>query len=143
MTKLHLLKVAARRWKQVQDTREEFRNIACKCRHDVRKVKAQLQLRLARDIKGNKKSSYCCISAKRPDKEKVGSVLSKVGDLVAEDTDKTEMLIAFFASVFTNEFSQPTVLSERVQREEQPAVTLAAKKANSILDCMNWGRARD
>lgn len=32
------------------------------------------------------------------------------------------MLIAFFATVFTGEFFQPTVLSERVQREEQPAV---------------------
>lgn len=41
---------------------------------------------------------------------------------MAADTDKAEMLITFLASVFTNDFSQPTVLSERVQKEEQPAV---------------------
>lgn len=105
VTKLHLQKVADMRWKQVQDTREEFRNTACTYSDDVRKAKAQLQLRLARDIKVNKNSNYCCISTKRLDKEKMGSVLSKVGDLVAADTGKAEMLIAFFASVFTNEFS--------------------------------------
>jgi len=36
MIKLHLQKVAERRWKQVQDTREEYRNIACTCRDGVR-----------------------------------------------------------------------------------------------------------
>lgn len=86
MTKLHLQKTADRRWKQVQDTREEFRNSACTCRDDVRKAKAQMQLRLARDIKGKMKSIYCCISTKRLDKEKVGSVVSEVYDLVAADT---------------------------------------------------------
>lgn len=114
MTRLHLQKVADRRGKNVQDTREEFRSIASTCRDNARKAKAQLLLRLARDIKGKRKNIYCCIPTKRLDKEKVGSVLSKIGDLVVADTDKAEVLIIFFASVFPCLFSPPTVLSERI-----------------------------
>lgn len=42
---------------------------------------------------------------------------------MAGDTDKAEVLILFVVSVFPGLFSPPTVLSERVQREEQPAVS--------------------
>lgn len=41
-------------------------------------------------------------------------------DFTAADTDKAEMLTAFFSSVFSNKVFR--VLSERVQREEQPAI---------------------
>lgn len=45
-----------------------------------------------------------------------------MGDFITADTDKAEMLIAFFSSVFNNKVFQVTVLSERVQREKQPAI---------------------
>lgn len=44
-----------------------------------------------------------------------------MGDFITADTDKAEMLIAFFSSAFNNKVFQVTVLSERVQRE-QPAI---------------------
>ena len=51
-------KAAHRRWKQRQATKEEFGNIAWACRDGIRKAKCHLELRLARDVKGNKKSFY-------------------------------------------------------------------------------------
>lgn len=45
-----------------------------------------------------------------------------MGDFITADTDKAEMLIAFFSSAFNNRVFQVTVLSERVQREKQPAI---------------------
>lgn len=95
LTKLHLQKIAYMEWKQVQDPGEGCRNIACMCRDDVGKIKARLQLWLERDIKSNK-SNYCCIGTKSLSKENMDSVLSKVSDLVAADTDKAEMLTTCF-----------------------------------------------
>ncbi|RMC07279.1 hypothetical protein DUI87_16736 [Hirundo rustica rustica] len=69
--------IAYMEWKQVQDPGEECRNIACMCRDDVGNVKAQLQLRLGRDIKSNE-SNYCCIGTKSLSKENMDSVLRKV-----------------------------------------------------------------
>ena len=67
------------------------------CEQGVRKAKVQLVLRLVRNIKGNKKRFYCCISSKRLNKENAGLLLNEVGDLVTVYTDKAEVLNAFFA----------------------------------------------
>lgn len=78
MAELHLQRAADRRWKQVQGTREQFRNTACTCGDGIRKTKAHLEWRLEKDIKNNKKSIYCCLSTNRLNKQNVGLVLSKV-----------------------------------------------------------------
>jgi len=56
---------------------------------------------LARDVKNNKKGFFSYISSKRKTREYVGPLLNEVGVLVTEDTDKAELLNAFFASVFS------------------------------------------
>ncbi|PKU43628.1 hypothetical protein llap_6060 [Limosa lapponica baueri] len=43
-----------RQWKQEQVSWEEYRDAAQLCKDDVRKAKAQLELKLARDTKNNK-----------------------------------------------------------------------------------------
>lgn len=43
-----------------------------------------------------------------------------MGNFATADTDKAEMLTAFFSSLFNNKVFE--VLSERVQGEEQPAI---------------------
>lgn len=50
-----------RRWKQPQASWEECKDIACMCSDGVRKAKTQLELKLAREMKGNKKvfQNYC------------------------------------------------------------------------------------
>lgn len=55
-------------------------------------------------------------------KDNVGSLLNGVGDLVTADTDKAEILHAFFSPVSTNKVSQASLLSERVHRGKQLAV---------------------
>ncbi|GAB0204007.1 hypothetical protein GRJ2_002866300 [Grus japonensis] len=70
------------------------------CRDVVRK--AHLELTLERDIKGNKKGFYTYISSKRKMRENVGLLLNGAGDLVTQDMEKTEVLNAAFASVFTS-----------------------------------------
>ncbi|GAB0184844.1 mitochondrial enolase superfamily member 1 [Grus japonensis] len=88
----------------------------------MRKAKTHLKLNLARDVNDNKKSFFKYISSKRKPRENVGPLLNKVGALVTEDTEKAELLNAFFASVFTAKVdaqeSQTLEVKEKVWRKE-------------------------
>jgi len=88
-------------WKEGQTTWEEHRNVVRACREAMRKAKAHLELNLARDVKDNKKGFFKYISSKRKTRDNVGLLLNEVGALASEDTEKMELLNAFFASVFT------------------------------------------
>ncbi|GAB0207699.1 mitochondrial enolase superfamily member 1 [Grus japonensis] len=91
-------------------------------RDATRKAKAHLELNLARDVKDNKKGFFKYISSKRKTRENVGPLLNEVGALVTEDTEKAELLNAFFASVFTAKASpqetQTLEVREKVWRKE-------------------------
>ncbi|GAB0186661.1 mitochondrial enolase superfamily member 1 [Grus japonensis] len=63
---------AYRGWKQGQVAWEEYREIVQATKDQVRKAKALIDLNLARDVKGNKKSFYRYISDKRKMRENVG-----------------------------------------------------------------------
>lgn len=63
-------------------TEEEFINIAWACRGGAWKSKAQLEVGIAMDIKGNKKSLSCFVSGKRLNRENVDPSLNGAGDLV-------------------------------------------------------------
>jgi len=69
------------------------------CRDAVKKAKVLLEFNHARNVKDNK-SFFKYISSKRMTREDVGLLLNGVGALVTKDTEKTELLNAFFASVF-------------------------------------------
>jgi len=60
-----------------------------------------VELNLAKDVKDNKKSFFKYISSKRKTRDNVGPLLNEAGALVTEDAEKTELLNAFFASVFS------------------------------------------
>ncbi|GAB0210106.1 mitochondrial enolase superfamily member 1 [Grus japonensis] len=94
-------KEAYRGWKQGQVAWEEYRETVRAARDQVRKVKALIELNLARDTKGNKKSFYRYVSDKRRTMENVGPLRNETGDLVTQDMEKAEVLNDFFASVFT------------------------------------------
>jgi len=51
-------------WKEGQATWEEYRNVVRECRDVTRKAKAHLELKLARDVKNNKKGFSTTSAAK-------------------------------------------------------------------------------
>ncbi|KAK4807097.1 hypothetical protein QYF61_018438 [Mycteria americana] len=68
-----------------------FWNVLFKSTWDeVRKAKSQMELNLARDVKGNKKGFYKYIGDKRKARENVGPLLNEAGDLVTQDMEKAE-----------------------------------------------------
>ncbi|GAB0180635.1 mitochondrial enolase superfamily member 1 [Grus japonensis] len=109
-------------WKKGVATWEEYRDVVRECRDATRKAKAHLELKLARDVKDNKKGFFKYISSKRKTKENVGLLLNEVGALVTEDTEKAELLNAAFASVFADKASyqetQTLEVGEKVWRKE-------------------------
>lgn len=80
--------------------------------------KAHLELKLARDIKGNK-NFYCYVTNKRINKENVCPLLHGLDNLVTVSADKAEVLSSFFALVFTNTVSHVFVPRDRFQGGEK------------------------
>ncbi|NWT63551.1 RTJK polymerase, partial [Erythrocercus mccallii] len=109
-------------WKEGQATWEEYREVVKGCRDATRKAKASLEIKLAREIKDNKKSFYKYVGGKKKPKSSVGPLLDQVGTLVTEDREKAELLNATFASVFTSKVSyqesQVSKTTDEVWREE-------------------------
>jgi len=56
-------------WKKGQATWGDYKEVAKVCREEVRKAKAQLELRVATAVKENKKLFYKYINGKRRTKE--------------------------------------------------------------------------
>ncbi|GAB0182218.1 hypothetical protein GRJ2_000687100 [Grus japonensis] len=127
LEKLKRKKEVYQMWKKGLATWEEYKNVVRVCRDATRKAKTHLELNLARDVKDNKKGFFKYISSKRKTRENVGLLLNEVGALVMEDTEKTELLNAFFASVFTAKAgpqeTQTLEVGEKVlQKEDLPLV---------------------
>ncbi|KFW73581.1 hypothetical protein AS28_12130, partial [Pygoscelis adeliae] len=107
--KLKHKKEAYRGWKQGQVAWEEYREeIIQAARDQVRKAKALIELNLARDIKGDKKSFHRYVRDRRKTRENVGPLRNEMGDLVTQDMEKAEVLNDFFALVFTSKCSSLT-----------------------------------
>ncbi|KAK4829437.1 hypothetical protein QYF61_004312 [Mycteria americana] len=75
----------------------------------------QAELKLAKDVKSNKKSFYHYISSRRLNKENMGLLLNGVGYLVTVDTEKADVPSAFFASAFTYKGSRRRTTSNKVR----------------------------
>ena len=88
-------------WKEGQATWEEYGNVVKACRDATRKAKVHLELKLARDVKDNKKSFFNYISSKWKTRENVEALLNEVGALVMEDAEMAEFPSALYASVFS------------------------------------------
>ncbi|GAB0185981.1 mitochondrial enolase superfamily member 1 [Grus japonensis] len=106
--KLKCKEEAYRFWKQGKVAWVEHRKIVQAARDRVRKAKALIELHLARDVKGNKKSFYGYVSDKRKTRENVGLLWKEMRDLVTWDMEKAEVLNDLFALVFPGKGSSHT-----------------------------------
>ena len=88
---------SAQRGKQGWSAQQERHNGARARKHEMRKVKAQLELNLAMDVMGNKKAFCKWISSRRKTKENPG--LGLVLPLMPKAREKAEALSVVFASV--------------------------------------------
>jgi len=77
-------------------------------RDQVRKPKALIELNLARDFEGNKKSFRRYTSDKRKARENVRRLWKETGDRITWNMEKAEILSDVFASVFTSKCSSHT-----------------------------------
>uniref|UniRef100_A0A8C3BA48 Reverse transcriptase domain-containing protein n=1 Tax=Cairina moschata TaxID=8855 RepID=A0A8C3BA48_CAIMO len=109
-------------WKKSLSYWEEYRCVVRACRDAKRKAKAHLEMRLAKEIKDNKKGFFKYVNSKRKTRDNVGPLLNKGGVLVTGDAEKAEILNAFFASVFASrtllQDSLPLAIGQRVWKME-------------------------
>jgi len=90
-------------WKKGQGTQEEYRGLIRSCREEIRKAKAQLELRLATVVRDNKKCFYKNINNKKKAKESLHPLLNTRRNIVNKDEEKAEVLNASFALVFNSQ----------------------------------------
>jgi len=83
---------------------QEYRGLITSCREEIRKAKAQQELRLATVGRDNKKYFYKYINNKKRAKENLHPLLDAGGgNITSKDEEKSEVLHAFFASVFNSQ----------------------------------------
>ena len=78
---------------------EEYTDAVLMCRNEIRKAKAQMELKLARDVINYEKGFFIYIGQKRQAKESVPPLINEKGELATTDMEKTGVLNEFFVSV--------------------------------------------
>ena len=68
-----------RKWKQGCVAWEEYSAVVHVCRHAIREIKAQMELKLARDVKNNTKGFYRYMGRRRQAKESVPPLINEDG----------------------------------------------------------------
>lgn len=96
LAKLKQKTEACRVWKQGKVASEEYREIVRAAWHQISKAQALLELKLARDIKSNKKGFYTYRNDKGKILEIVDPLWKETGDLVIWDRERAEVLNDFF-----------------------------------------------
>ena len=124
-------------WKKGQVTQEEYRGLIRSYREEIRKAKAQLELRLATVVKDNKKCFYQYINNNKRAKESLHLLLDVERNIANKDEENAEVLNAFFTSVFNghtgySQGSQPPVLEDGDGVQNKPPI-IQEEAVNNLL----------
>lgn len=84
-----------------QLTKELYTSILCMCKDDVRKAKAQNELRLVGDVTNNNKIFFCYVKKKRKSKEAVSLLQGEDRKVVIGAGDTAHLLNSCFVSGFS------------------------------------------
>jgi len=111
------------------------------CREEIRKAKAQLELRLATVVRDNKNCFYKYINHKKKAKENLHPLLDVGENIANKDEEKAEVLNGFFVSVFNSQTgysqgSQPPVLEDR-DGEQNKTPIIQEEAVNDMLCHLN------
>ena len=92
---------------------ENYKGIARVCKDRVRKTKAHLELKLARDVKNYKKGFFRYVNNKQKRKENTGPLLNRRGELVTNNTER-QRFSTLSSPVFTSTVG-PQALGIKIQ----------------------------
>jgi len=93
------------RWKKGRVTEEHYRGLIRLCREEVRKAKAQIELRLATVVRHNKKSFYKYINNKKRPKESLHPLLDARGNIFNQWTSSIWIFVKPLTRSPTTPFS--------------------------------------
>jgi len=115
----------------------EYRGLVRSCREEIRKTKAQLELRQATVVRNNKKCFYKYINNKKRTKKSLQPLLDVRGNITNKGEEKAEVLNAFFASVFKGQTDypqgrQPPVMEDMEGEQNKPPI-IQKETFNDVL----------
>jgi len=124
-------------WKKGQQTQEQYRGLVRVSKEEIRKAKAQLELRLTTAVRDNKKCFYKYFDNEKRAKENLHPLFDAGGNTANKDKEKAKVLKAFFASVFNSQTgysqgSQPPVLEDREGERNKPPI-IQEQVVNDLL----------
>ncbi|KAF7249040.1 F-box/WD repeat-containing protein 10 [Varanus komodoensis] len=90
-----------RKWVLGQIDKRVYQEEEAHCRRILRKAKADYELRLAKNIKSNKKGFLQHVNRKRKGRQVMGPLNKEEGDPVTDMREQAQMLNDYFASVFS------------------------------------------
>ncbi|KAF7241053.1 RNA-directed DNA polymerase from mobile element jockey [Varanus komodoensis] len=90
-----------RKWVLGEIDKRVYREEEACCRKILRKAKADYELRLAKNIKSNKKGFFQHVNRKRNWRQVVGPLNKEEGDSVTDTREQAQMLNDYFVSVFS------------------------------------------
>ncbi|XP_053905560.1 uncharacterized protein LOC128849191 [Cuculus canorus] len=120
-------------WRKGQASWVDYREEVRSCREKIRRAKAQLEIKLAKSVKDNKKSFYKYINRKRRMRENIQSLLDAEGITVTGDKDKAEVLNAFFASAFNSKESSSFCLQIQELEGQNEAPVIQEEAVRDLL----------
>ncbi|KAK4810636.1 LOW QUALITY PROTEIN: hypothetical protein QYF61_007373 [Mycteria americana] len=121
-----------------KDEAADYKGVARLCREKIRRAKTELELNLAAAVKDNKKYFFKYISSKRRATENLQPLVDRGGSIiVTEDEEKSEVLNAFFASVFNSRANcslgtQPPESEDR-DRDQNGAPIIQGEMVSDLL----------